>query len=139
MPNLFAYGSLMSLDIWQNIATGHYQHEQAFLDGYRRVYIKHDCYPVLIPASSQSRLTGIIYLKIKIPDLRRLDAFEGKIYQRKTITITLEHSSKKLKAQAYFLKPQYRYLASGRIWSANYFNQKFKTQFIQTYCTRRWR
>lgn len=137
--HIFTYGSLMFLDIWQNIVKGQYRSELARLSGYQRVYIKNAEYPVLRSSSARSEVDGLVYFDVSNSDIKRLDTFEGLYYHRKALVIQTSSaaSSAPLLAETYLLKRQFRHLASARIWSPEQFSRRDKPNFISQYCRTR--
>jgi hypothetical protein len=128
----------MYSDIWQSIVSGRYSSQSAELRGFQRVFIRNDLYPVLRRSSIRQSVAGVLYHDVDVRDLKKLDRFEGKFYQRRTVMVDFEenHAKQKKRVQVYLLKPQFRYLASYRSWTAEYFDGRFKRQFQSTYAVR---
>ena len=84
--HLFAYGSLMCADIMAEISGSHLSHVSGTLRGYRRICVKGQHYPALIPYA-KGRVEGVVYLNVTSSALARLDQFEGEMYSREIVQV----------------------------------------------------
>jgi gamma-glutamylcyclotransferase (GGCT)/AIG2-like uncharacterized protein YtfP len=129
MPHLFCYGSLMFAPVWSRVVAGTYHATQARLDGFERRGITGATYPCLIPGGPQDRVSGILYFEVGAADMARLDAFEGDLYERQTVTC-VDREQRSHDAQAYVLKPHFRSVATATAWDADWFAREGLSQFL---------
>ena len=61
--------------------------------------------------------------------MARLDAFEGDLYERQTVTC-VDRAQRFHDAQAYVLKPRYRSVATATAWDAEWFAREGLSQFL---------
>ncbi|MGE0314017.1 MAG: gamma-glutamylcyclotransferase family protein [Lautropia sp.] len=130
--HLFTYGSLMFAPVWLR-ATGRGDiGEVATLYGHRRLVVRGETYPGLVPAAADApaaRVDGILYRDLDEADLGRLDAFEGDWYRRETRDVIV--GSTRETAQVYlFLRPE---LLEDVDWSVDDFSRDGLGRFIERY------
>lgn len=128
--HLFTYGSLMFAPIWQRVVGRQCPCSAAWLAGFRREGVHGAPYPVVLPDPQAPLLQGMLYRGLRHPDLKRLDHFEGHLYQRQTVSVQLPDQSES-PAQIYVLKPQWRRFASGRPWNPDTFEAQQMRQYLR--------
>lgn len=133
MAHLFTYGSLMFSEVFENIVRNQYEHAAGHVHHFKRTCIRNGHYPVVLPSRQAEALLGVVYFDVSVPDLRRLDAFEGDYYQRQTTTAQLRTTGQCLDVALYVLKPRYRYLATQREWSPEEFQRRHQAHFLKLY------
>jgi len=74
----------------------------ARLDGYFRGTIANEAYPGIVPAEGGS-VSGLFYAGLGPSVIRRLDEFEGEMYERRTVEVTL-HEKRVIAASTYLVK-----------------------------------
>lgn len=79
--HLFAYGTLMCPDIMTEVSSLQRSATFATLCGYRRLRVKGEDYPALVPDTA-GLVTGVIYRDITEAAWTLLDRFEGEMYAR---------------------------------------------------------
>ena len=79
--HLFAYGTLMCPDIMEEVSRLQRPVTAATLRGYRRLRVKGEDYPALLPDAAGS-VPGVIYRDIPETAWILLDRFEGEMYAR---------------------------------------------------------
>lgn len=79
--NLFAYGTLMCPDIMAEVSGLQRPVTSATLRGYRRLRVKGEDYPALLPDAA-GYVPGVIYRDIPEAAWALLDRFEGEMYAR---------------------------------------------------------
>lgn len=89
MSHLFAYGTLMCGDIMADVAGVHLRGEPASLRGYRRRRVAGEHYPALVPDADGGCVEGVIYRDVPPAAWARLDRFEGAMYAREPVRVTL--------------------------------------------------
>ncbi len=133
--HLFTYGSLMFAPVWGRLAQGDYASTRAWLKGFKRTQICNDNYPVIVPSPNHSPFAGIVYRGVGLSDLKRLDAFEGKIYIRTRVRIWV--ANKPLAAHTYVLKRRFYYLAGRKLWHPQSFEYCLLPAFIKAHLSKR--
>lgn len=128
---IFTYGTLMIPEVMYAVTTREFRFDNAILRGYARFTVKGESYPGIIPVTD-TVTEGIIYFGVDELSLKRLDAFEGDLYQRTPILAEIEGGDK-FNAQAYVVKPKFRNHLSSLEWNAIEFTQKHLEAFLETY------
>ena len=131
MSVLFAYGTLMCEDIFQEVAGIIRQPLPAELVGYRRLKVSGEHYPAMIPTEGCC-VQGAIYKEVTHSAWNKLDAFEGEFYIRKTVTVTLNNGQTRV-AQAYIVHPDFQHQLLKEEWDFSEFLKKQKADFRQRY------
>ncbi len=90
--HLFAYGTLMCSDIMAEVSGLHMPSDPASLTGYRRLGVRGEHYPAILP-DTQSSVTGVVYRDIPQSAWVLLDRFEGDMYSRNRVQATLADGS----------------------------------------------
>ena len=132
MPHLFCYGSLMFAPVWSRVVQGTYDRVEAPLRGFQRRCVQGGTYPCLIPGSYDDIVDGVIYLHVNTADMARLDAFEGELYDRKTV-VCLDAAKRSYEAEVYVLKTHYRSVATDAAWDVTWFASEGLSQFLDHY------
>ncbi len=131
MNVLFAYGTLMCPDIMQAVAKQHYKSSKAMVTGYRRLKVRNQHYPGLIPLAGTS-VEGRAYFNISPASWRQLDLFEGEMYSRQIIEIMLENSTV-ISAFTYIVRERYHTYLTTDDWDFDEFLKSGKKAFIHGY------
>ena len=132
MVNVFTYGSLMFDPVWSRVVAPGHDRCEAILTGYDRKAVRGEVYPVIVPSSTCSQVQGLVYLDVSVPDLARLDRFEGEYYFRKTEqVVTLNKTI--LPAEIYVLKEEYYAIISTREWDPVHFSTTGIHSFMHRY------
>ena len=129
--DLFACGSLMCPDIMAAVSTLAREGHQAVLPGYRRLLVRGEQYPAVIPAPDTS-VTGVVYHDITAEGWARLDRFEGAMYERLPVTVTYDNGTTG-KVCCYIFRPVFHERLTTEDWSFDTFLQSGKTIFQQQY------
>lgn len=87
--NLFTYGSLMFPEVWNRVTGQPLTGQPATLPGHAARRLRGESYPVLVPDPS-SKTCGILYTHISPEAMHRLDQFEGRFYDRVTVSVLTE-------------------------------------------------
>lgn len=131
MNNLFVYGSLMFDAVWCRLISTDYQYCDASLHGYKRLNIKNEVYPALVPASNH-KVAGKLIFNINNEDMKLLDQFEGSQYHRARLTV-LDASNSKHTAEVYVFNQQYVHLLLDTEWSPVKFGEQNMQVFLSCY------
>ena len=124
---VFTYGSLMCAEIMSAVCGYQLVGEPATVDGFRRLSVKGEVYPGLIPRQ-ESEVSGILYRGISGAALARLDAFEGAYYRRQSVSVFTSPEGA-LQAYCYVFRPQFYHLLSDEPWDFETFMKTGKARF----------
>lgn len=131
MIDLFTYGSLMCADIMHRVAGCRAQSTEAVLADFRRRKISHEEYPGIVPHAG-SRVRGVLYFRLADEAIRRLDIFEGELYDRQEVEVVSREYGV-IRAMAYVIKPPYHGRLSNEEWSYDDFLAVGKARFEKAY------
>lgn len=130
MPDLFAYGTLMVPEILNAVCGCRRSGEPALLHGYRRRRVIGADYPAIRPWAGET-VEGLLYTGLSDDQTDMLDAFEGSMYQRREVEISV--AAGKQDAQTYVLAARYASLLSNQHWSLKQFLSDHVQEFIRRY------
>jgi gamma-glutamylcyclotransferase (GGCT)/AIG2-like uncharacterized protein YtfP len=130
--DLFAYGSLMCPDIMAAVSGLDLEGRQAVLPGYRRLLVRGEQYPGVVPAPEAS-VTGVVYQNITPEGWARLDRFEGVMYERSPVGIAYNDGGSGLVC-CYLFKPAFHDRLTSEDWDFAAFLRQGKTIFQNQYC-----
>ena len=85
--HLFAYGTLMCVDIMHKVSACRPAHAPATLGNYRRCRVDGEVYPGVV-GEQGGLVPGLVYFDVPAEAWARLDAFEGEMYCRRTVLLT---------------------------------------------------
>ncbi len=91
--DLFVYGTLMDDDVLGRVVGRPVPASRigvAFVDGFRRVYVKGSYFPILIEADGAT-VEGRLITGLGAQAVQRLTRFEGRQFQLKRLTVRLAH------------------------------------------------
>ncbi|MGD1972791.1 MAG: gamma-glutamylcyclotransferase [Desulfobacterales bacterium] len=131
MGHLFAYGTLMCNDIMEEIVGSHLSPVSATLRGYRRMRVKGEHYPALVPDAEQ-HVEGVVYRNISGASWDRLDQFEGKMYSRKMVQVEL-NDGQAVPAETYVARAEFMDYLVDAEWDFAEFLRKNKGSFRRSY------
>jgi gamma-glutamylcyclotransferase (GGCT)/AIG2-like uncharacterized protein YtfP len=129
--NIFTYGTLMLSEVMVAVTNCEFRFNNAILKGYARFTVKGESYPGIIPATDAAT-DGIIYFDVDELSLKRLDIFEGDLYQRIAISVEKE-DGEVINAEAYVVKPKFKHYLSSSEWNIKEFAQKHLKAFLENY------
>jgi len=86
--NVFTYGSLMYEAVWTRVVRGQYASVRARLAGFRRLAIRDESYPAVVP-DAQADVLGRLWFGVSPDDVERLDRFEGSEYRRQAVSVAV--------------------------------------------------
>ncbi len=129
--DLFAYGTLMSKEIMHAVSGHRFAATPAVLRGFRRNRIRGEEYPGIVP-SPGDQVEGIIYRDLTADDWKRLDLFEGEMYERSAVPVRLQDGTFE-QAQTYVLRPQFKDRLSAEPWTLEEFMRSGKARFESQY------
>ena len=85
--NVFTYGSLMYEAVWTRVVRGQYASSRARLPGFRRLAIRGETYPAVVPDAG-GEVLGRLWFDVAPADVECLDRFEGSEYRREALLVT---------------------------------------------------
>jgi len=129
--NIFTYGSLMFPSVMRAVTEQEFPSLKARLRDYARYEVIGEAYPGLTPLEG-AVTEGVLYLDVDVLSVRRLDDFEGPLYERTEIAVDTPEGES-LTAQTYVFKPQYRDRLSSDEWGAKHFEKADLLEFMKTY------
>lgn len=131
MADLFAYGTLMDPDIMGAVA-GHCRRlSTAILPNHRRLAVRGAPYPGMVPAAAHN-VEGVVYSGIGPRGLVRLDRFEGEMYKRVRVRVTLANGSRRA-TFTYVIKGAFRDRLEPHEWDPEAFLAHDKAAFQRRY------
>jgi gamma-glutamylcyclotransferase (GGCT)/AIG2-like uncharacterized protein YtfP len=130
MQHLFAYGTLMCEDIMTAVVRVPCRSAPATLTGYRRLCVRGEDYPALVP-NEGGHVEGLVYYDI--PELAwvRLNCFEGSMYEREQVHVEVDEGEK-VSAVTYVLLMCCIDQLEAREWSFEMFLREGKTRFVNS-------
>ena len=131
MGHLFAYGTLMCNDIMAEISGSPLSPVSATLRGYRRMRVKGEHYPALVP-DTDGRVEGVVYLNVSGASWDRLDRFEGEMYSRKSVQVEL-NDGHTIPAETYVARAEFMDYLVDAEWDFAEFLRKYKGSFRSSY------
>lgn len=129
--DLFTYGTLMSPDIMARVAGCRLASEPARLAGYRRTLVRGEVYPGIAEAEGHE-VDGVLYLDSPEEAIRRLDAFEGEMYDRWEVLVATAGGATRT-VMTYVFRPEYRLRLTDIPWDYQRFIASGKERFENGY------
>ncbi len=131
LMNIFTYGSLMFPAVMKAVTGREFSSRNARVKNHARFRVKGESYPGLTPLEG-AFTEGALYIGVDVLSVRRLDDFEGELYERSEISAdALDGES--LIAHAYLIKPQYRDRLSSDQWDPERFEKADLIDFMASY------
>ena len=131
MNHLFAYGTLMCEEIMTEVCGLKPTSVKAQIRDYARRAVRGEHYPAIRPFAG-AHVEGIIYVDLPIEAWKRLDNFEGEMYERKRVEVISEDNSI-LEADTYVIRPSFQHLLSSKEWDYKNFLRTGKSHFQRLY------
>jgi gamma-glutamylcyclotransferase (GGCT)/AIG2-like uncharacterized protein YtfP len=129
MAELFVYGTLRCEDVMAAVAGQRFRSQPAQLSGYRCAAIRGEVYPGIV-SQADSMIRGLLYSGLSGPVLAKLDRFEGEMYRRQKVEVSLPDGSRR-EAWTYVLKPKYARLLADKDWDFDVFCKHYKRSFLK--------
>jgi gamma-glutamylcyclotransferase (GGCT)/AIG2-like uncharacterized protein YtfP len=129
--NLFTYGSLMIPSVMHTVTGRHFLHREAALRGYARFKVKGESYPGIIHQKG-AFTNGIVHLGVDAQSLKRLDEFEGDMYERVSVRVESDQGGS-LTAETYVIKREHSGLLSSEPWDLEEFENNHLQEFMASY------
>ena len=127
--NVYTYGSLMFPEVMEALTERIFKFEDLRLYGFKRFKLKEKKYPGVIE-NENAFLSGRVWFDLDRQSLEILDAFEDKIYQRRTVSIeTGEKGS--IDTYLYVVTPDYVNLLEKSDWDFDFFRENYLDQYVE--------
>jgi gamma-glutamylcyclotransferase (GGCT)/AIG2-like uncharacterized protein YtfP len=128
--DLFVYGTLMVPRLVRAVCGYSATGEAAILHGYCCRRLHGEVYPGIFPCEGET-VAGLLYRDVGPGALLRLDAFEGDVYRRRPVTVSVEGQFHP--AEAYVVRPGSRGLLSNDPWRLDEFLDRGLQDFLEGY------
>ena len=129
--NIFTYGSLMFPSVMKAVTGREFPSKKARLRDYARFKVRGESFPGLTPVKG-ALTDGVLYSDVDPLSVRRLDDFEGDLYQRTEIRVQVEERES-LTAQTYVIRPRHRDRLSSQEWDPDHFEKADLIEFMASY------
>ncbi len=129
--DLFVYGTLMIPSVMYAVTGRKFRFVNAILTGCARYTVKGESYPGIVRATD-AVTEGIIYLDVDRLSIKKLDEFEGDLYQRTPIPAKTG-KGEIYDAETYVIKPGYQGCLTSKQWHLNEFYRNHLASFLKTY------
>lgn len=127
---LFCYGTLQFPSVMQAVTGYRFTGVPAVLDDFTCCTVRGQVYPGIVPAAG-SQTEGIVYAGIGTAHLKKLDRFEGDLYERIRVCVS-DRAGKPLQAWAYAVPMAMRQLLTRVAWNREAFEVAHLTRFLQS-------
>lgn len=128
----FFYGTLIDPEILDAVLRRPFyriQRRAAVLEGYRCVYRRGACYPVLVPGTT-ARVVGTVVSGLTTRNVALLRLYEGPDYEIHEISVGLSgRRSHPVRANAFLPGPGWE--ASSEIWTLEDWQRRFSKTFLR--------
>jgi len=104
---LFCYGTLIVPQVWRRVVGRLRPARPALLPGYARCRVAGEPWPAVV-AQPGAETEGLVYSGLTGGDLRRLDAYEGRLYRRVRVEVEDTEGSRR-PVWTYEIRPCYRH------------------------------
>ena len=120
--NVFVSGPLMFRDVVKAVTGKTFHVQCGLLNGYAQFLIGDEGQSALIPFPDRV-VTGVVYLEVDDTSLLKLDAFQGRRFKRREVSIEAENGEW-LEAEAYELNLNHKTLLTAKEWDEDEFRDK---------------
>ena len=106
--------------------------KQILIPSYQCYPLQGVSYPAIVPEKG-ARVSGVCYLDLPDSAWPALNFFEGEMYERVTVLVTLADGAT-LPAETYRLRPEFHHILAYGAWEYDDFSRSHKLKFEQEYC-----
>lgn len=129
VSSLFCYGTLEFPEIMFRVTGAIFPYESAWISDYARYRVKNQTYPGLV--YEPGALTfGTLYHEIRPRHLKRLDAYEGRLYTKQDVLVETD-SGECCRALVYLIPEQKKSILSSRSWDKDDFERQNYHRFLK--------
>jgi gamma-glutamylcyclotransferase (GGCT)/AIG2-like uncharacterized protein YtfP len=125
----FSYGTLQFPEVLSAVTDCHLEGERAVLDDYACYLVSGKAYPGITPEHEAS-VEGVVYTGIGEAHFRKLDRFEGELYERVRVCLT-DTEGNPLQAWTYVIRDAARDLLTRTPWNKEYFEVEHLPAFLE--------
>jgi gamma-glutamylcyclotransferase (GGCT)/AIG2-like uncharacterized protein YtfP len=127
--NVFTYGSLMYPDVFAALAGERLAFEDLAVPGFERRAIAGKPYPGLRenPAAS---VDGRLWFGVGAGAMRMLDAFEGALYERRTLRL-MSPGRGRVEAEVYVVPRDREHLLADDPWDRHRFESRYLERYVK--------
>jgi len=126
--NVFCYGTLMWLDIWQHTVRSEYAVKDAYLKSFKCRKVKGENFPALIRShgdeSDKNIVEGKVYFEINAEDFIRVQEHIGKQFEIIDGVCFIDGSGLPISVKIFLWKAEHRSLLSSETWTKEWFEEK---------------
>ncbi len=126
---LFSYGTLQFPEVLLAVTGCHLEGDKAILDDYACYTVKGKVYPGITPERDAS-VEGVVYTGIGEVHFKKLDRFEGDLYERVRVCVT-DTEGNPLQAWTYAIKDALRDQLTPAPWSKEDFEVEHLPAFLK--------
>jgi gamma-glutamylcyclotransferase (GGCT)/AIG2-like uncharacterized protein YtfP len=126
---LFSYGTLQFPEVLAAVTGCHLQGDKAVLDDYACYLVRERDYPGIIPERGAG-VEGVVYTGIGETHLRKLDRFEGELYERARVCVT-DAEGNPQQAWTYVIRDALRDRLTRTPWSKEDFEVEHLPAFLK--------
>jgi gamma-glutamylcyclotransferase (GGCT)/AIG2-like uncharacterized protein YtfP len=126
--SVFAYGTLLFPEVMTLVIGRNPPSRAATVSGYARFVIRGESFPGML-AEPASRTRGLLFDGLRSDELARLDAYEGALYVRRSLSVTLVEGAT-TNALVYLIRNQFRSEVSERPWDPEHFAAESLQSFV---------
>jgi gamma-glutamylcyclotransferase (GGCT)/AIG2-like uncharacterized protein YtfP len=126
---LFSYGTLQFPAVLAAVTGCHLEGDQAVLDEYACYLVQGKVYPG-ITAEPGASVEGLVYSGLGEAHFRKLDRFEGELYERVRVCVT-DLEGNPLQAWTYVIPEAMRDRLTGRPWNRSDFEVEHLRAFLE--------
>ena len=131
---LFAYGTLMLPELVEALLGRRLHATPARLEGYVRYRVRDRLYPGIV-GQPDATTEGVVIEGLEPADVRRLDAFEGPLYERRQVEV-IAAGGARIRAETYVIPESQRELLTDEPWSREHFERQHLPSWVRL-CTLR--
>lgn len=119
---LFVYGTLLIDEVIHRVTGRRFPSCKALLSDYARVRLRRSPYPGILPCMGAA-VEGLLYFEVDDESLSRIDAFEGRIYERIGVKVATDTGAR-YRSQAFRIRERDICLLSDRPWDIREFTKR---------------
>jgi gamma-glutamylcyclotransferase (GGCT)/AIG2-like uncharacterized protein YtfP len=126
---LFSYGTLQFPEVLQAVTGCHLEGEKAMLDDYASYLVRGKTYPGITLERGAS-VEGVVYTGIGEAHFKKLDRFEGELYERARVCVT-DTEGNPLQAWTYVIRDAMRDQLTRTPWNKEDFEVEHLPAFLK--------
>jgi gamma-glutamylcyclotransferase (GGCT)/AIG2-like uncharacterized protein YtfP len=126
---LFSYGTLQFPEVLATVTGCHLEGGRAVLDDYACYLVRGEAYPGITPEPEAS-VEGVVYTGIGEAHFRKLDRFEGELYERVRVCLT-DTEGNPLQAWTYVIRDALRDRLTRTPWNKKDFELEHLPAFLK--------